>query len=275
MSDRDQSPLGRSVGYPERYDPAQLHAIERRHGRRLLGIDPDAPPFSGEDIWTAYEISWLNPSGKPDVACAEFRFRASSPRLVESKSLKLYLNSFNQTRFDDAEAVRSAIERDLSGACGEQVLVSLYGPPQWGEHLAPQALDGDCLDDLDVDVEHYRPEPALLSADDGAPVEEALYSHLLRSRCPVTGQPDWGSVSVTYRGPRIEREALLKYLVSFREHDEFHEQCVERIFVDVLERCRPQFLTVQARYLRRGGLDINPVRTSGDEAVHWHRTFRQ
>ncbi len=268
-------PLGQQVDYPDQYDPSQLYSIERSKGREQLEIADTALPFVGEDLWTAYEISWLNLRGKPQVACGEFHFRASSPNIVESKSLKLYLNSFNQSRFEDLETVRELIQQDLSAASGEKVRVALYAPEQWAQHLAPVHFHGDCIDDLDVAVEHYLPAPELLVADAGRHVEETLYSHLLRSRCPVTGQPDWASVAISYAGPAIERESLLKYLVSYRENDEFHEQCVERIFSDLQKRCGPQSLTVNARYLRRGGLDINPIRSSSAVPSRSLRGFRQ
>ena len=256
----ESSPLGKPVAYRDTYAPELLFPIERQLKRDELGLKPGALPFVGEDLWNAYELSWLDPRGKPVVALARFRVPASSPRLIESKSLKLYLNAFNQQRCADAAEVQVMIARDLSAAAGAEVGVEV-------EPLAlrPQRVfgypDGVCLDTLDVAIDTYQPAPELLTAG-GAEVSETLYSHLLKSNCLVTGQPDWGMVVVRYSGKAISREGLLRYIVSFREHNEFHEQCVERVFCDVLERCRPRELAVWARYTRRGGLDINPFRAS-------------
>lgn len=257
-------PLGREVAYPRAYDPALLFPIAREAGRDALGLAGDTLPFIGHDRWHAYELSWLDPRGKPVVATATFTVPADSPRLVESKSLKLYLNSLNSTRFADAEAVRARIAIDLSAAAGAPVAVEDGLPPVEGAATGrtpdpePTSIDG-----LDVACDEYdAPNPALLSADAGAAASETLSSDLLKSNCPVTGQPDWASVRIAYRGPRIDRAGLLRYLVSFREHAEFHEQCVERIFVDLMARCRPSELSVEARYTRRGGLDINPWRAT-------------
>ena len=256
------SALGKQVAGSARYDPALLFPIARTSGREVLGFA--APlPFHGVDIWNAYELSWLDPRGKPQVAIGEFRVPASSPNLIESKSFKLYLNSLNQARFADVDALRSVLMADLSDAAGSPIdlvlrAVGAANPPP----IEP--LDGECIDDLDITIEHYGPPQAeLLSRDAAAaPATEALVSHLLKSNCPVTGQPDWASVQIRYHGSRIDRAGLLRYLVSYRNHDDFHEQCVERIFRDVLARCAPQQLTVQARYTRRGGLDINPWRSN-------------
>jgi len=256
----DDSPLGKNSSYPDQYDPSLLYPVARAPLRLELGIT-DAPPFSGYDIWNAYELSWLDRKGKPHVALARFVVSADSPNIVESKSFKLYLNAFNQTRIGDAAAVQSMLERDLSAAFGGTVNVSLRAPRDCrGEML--EEWDGVCLDDLDIGMDCYQPAPDLLhTADDQ--VDEVLFSDLLKSNCPITGQPDWASVQVSYRGPRIDREGLLRYIVSFRQHGGFHEHCVERIFMDILTRCRPQQLTVYARYTRRGGLDINPLRSNG------------
>lgn len=249
-------PLGRSVEYPRHYDPTLLYPIERALGRRELGIAADALPFAGVDRWHAYELGWLDARGKPVAATATIEVPAESPRLIESKSLKLYLNSFNATRFEDREAVRARIAQDLSAAAGAPVEVA-FGLP-------PFAADGATLiDALDVDITRYGPPDAtLLQADEGDVVEETLASDLLKSNCPVTGQPDWARVVIAYRGPRLDRAGLLRYLVSFREHCEFHEQCAERIFTDLMRIARPHWLSVEARYTRRGGLDINPWRAT-------------
>ena len=261
MSTPDQSPLGKAVTWPDRYDRSLLFPIERAHGRGELGLGPEPLPFIGFDRWTAFELSWLDAQGKPQAGMAEFRVPAASPRLIESKSLKLYLNSLAQHRMPSAAALGESIAQDLSGAAGAQVDVSML--PSTGA-LGVRELEGECVDGLDVTIDSYGPpDPGLLQAHrDEGPVEESLISHLFRSNCPVTGQPDWASVQIRYRGPRLERTGLLKYLVSFRTHSGFHEQCVERVFLDVAARCVPEALSVYARYTRRGGLDINPWRAT-------------
>lgn len=254
-------PLGREVAYPRHFDAALLFPIARTLGRAEIGIGATLP-FIGHDRWHAYELSWLDGRGKPVVATATITVPGDSPHLVESKSLKLYLNSLNHTRFDDADAVRARIAADLSQAAGADVAV-VFGLPA----MAEAADDGTSIDGRDVEIASYGPPDAsLLAADDGETVEEHLTSALLKSNCPVTGQPDWASVHVVYRGPRIDRDALLRYLVSFRDHAEFHEQCVERVFVDLMAQCRLQALSVEARYTRRGGLDINPWRATPGHA---------
>lgn len=260
------SPLGKHSDYVSVYTPSLLSPIPRAESRRSLGIDAAALPFSGADLWTAYELSWLNARGKPQVAAAEFRFPAESPSLVESKSLKLYLNSLNQSRFDDAEQVRNIIAADLANASGAPVEVRLMSLAEVAQAGVASCV-GERVDDLDIDIDSYTLDPGLLRAA-GPVVEETLYSELLKSNCPVTGQPDWGTVTLSYRGLAIDRAGLLRYIVSFREHGDFHENCVERIFVDVMARCGPEELTVSARYTRRGGLDINPFRSNcGREAL--------
>ncbi len=255
------SPLGKAVSYCEEYNPALLFPISRAGKRAELGISDAALPFVGRDIWNAYELSWLNPRGKPVVALAEFSVPAISPRLIESKSLKLYLNSFNQTQFAGADEVAEYLRRDLSAGAGAPVGVQVVDVRQAQRVFALPA--GVCIDDLDIDITGYTPAPGLLRADASRPLEdETLYSHLLKSNCLVTGQPDWGLLAVRYSGAAIDREALLRYLISFRQHNEFHEQCVERIFCDIQRQCAPQRLAVWARYTRRGGLDINPLRAS-------------
>ena len=273
MSKPEDSPLGKSVAYGERYDPGLLFSIERAPQRAALGLG-EPLPFSGADLWTAYELSWLDPRGKPEVAIGVFRVPADSPRIVESKSLKLYLNSFSQTPFDSAVAVGRAIAADLGAAFGAAVAAELVGPREFGR-LRLAELEGESIDDLAIEVHDYAPRPDLLAAD-GPAVEETLVSHLFKSNCPVTGQPDWGSVQVRYRGPRIDRAGLLRYLVSYRRHAVFHEHCVERIFVDLHERCHPGKLTVYARFTRRGGIDINPFRSDWEPAPRAGvRTARQ
>ncbi|HEY5970815.1 MAG TPA: NADPH-dependent 7-cyano-7-deazaguanine reductase QueF [Pseudoxanthomonas sp.] len=265
MSTPHDSSLGREVAYPAHYDAGLLFPIPRAAGRSELGLTGDAPgsspgqalPFIGHDRWHAYELGWLDARGKPCVATATFTVPCDSPNLVESKSLKLYLNSLNAERFNSEAAVRERIAVDLSARAGADVAVEFGLPPMAGSG------PGESIDALDIGIDDYGPpNPGYLLADESQPVEELLVSDLLKSNCPVTGQPDWASVLLRYRGPRIDREGLLRYLVSFREHAGFHEQCVERIFHDVLARCRPQALSVEARYTRRGGLDINPWRAT-------------
>ncbi|WP_321532710.1 NADPH-dependent 7-cyano-7-deazaguanine reductase QueF [uncultured Desulfuromonas sp.] len=275
MSDLTEIPLGKTTEYPSQYDAGLLYPVPRCLKRDELGIG-EPLPFYGEDVWNSYELSWLNRKGKPVVALAVFRFSCQTPNLVESKSFKLYLNSLNQTRFEDQQAVIDCLRRDLSQASGGSVTVelsSLDDQSLW----QVQTLPGECLDSLDLDVEHYQLNADLLrdAADSADPVEEILYSHLLKSNCLITSQPDWASVWISYRGGRLDRQALLAYLISFRQHNEFHEQCVERIFTDLLRHCHPQSLTVYARYTRRGGLDINPWRSTEPGTAPQWRLSRQ
>ena len=263
--------LGKPVEYAGTYDPSRLQAIPRAPQREALGL-AEPLPFLGVDIWNSYELGWLDARGKPVVATATITVPAQSPQLIESKSLKLYLNSLNAARFDDAPAVRQRIANDLSQAAGAPIEVAFGLPPIDDAHD-----DAVSIDAIELDCDAYdAPDPSFLAVDDSAVADEILRSDLLKSNCPVTGQPDWASVRIAYRGPRIDRAGLLRYLVSFREHAEFHEQCVERIFVDLLARCGPQSLSVEARYTRRGGLDINPWRTlPGMNAPAAARDLRQ
>ena len=257
------SPLGQPTEYRADYAPELLFPIPRQLKRVELGISGTALPFVGEDLWNAYEVSWLNPKGKPVVALATFRVPANSPNLIESKSFKLYLNSFNQTAFVDVASVETTLVRDLSSAAGAPVSAKievLSGRPQ----VLLGYPQGILLDELDISCTAYQPAPALLAAVDGQKTEETLYSHLLKSNCLVTGQPDWAMVVIRYRGRPIDHAGLLRYIVSFRDHNEFHEQCVERIYCDIQRQCAPEALAVYARYTRRGGLDINPFRSSGE-----------
>lgn len=256
----EASPLGKAVAYAEHYDPSLLFPIPRQGKRAEIGLAEAALPFVGEDIWNAYELSWLDLRGKPVVALAHFIVPAVSPNLIESKSLKLYLNSFNQTRLCSTDELVATLTRDLSAAAGAPVLVHVA--PLSSRPQRPMGYPkGILLDGLEIDVDRYTPEPTLLRADTSRePVSETLYSHLLKSNCLVTGQPDWAMLVVRYTGAPIDREGLLRYIISFRQHNEFHEQCVERVFVDILRQCQPGALSVFARYTRRGGLDINPYR---------------
>ncbi|RJG25730.1 NADPH-dependent 7-cyano-7-deazaguanine reductase QueF [Massilia cavernae] len=261
----DQSPLGKTSAYQTQYAPELLFPIPRQQKRDELNLT-GALPFFGVDIWNAYELSWLNMRGKPQVGIATFTVPADSPNIIESKSFKLYLNSFNQTRLANPEALVELLREDVTAAAGAPVHVSLTLQENFGS-LKMGELEGLLIDRLDVEIDNYSPTPALLSTVKGEPpVSETLVSHLLKSNCLVTGQPDWGSVQIQYVGDQIDQEGLLKYLIGFREHNEFHEQCVERIFVDIMRQCAPQKLAVYARYTRRGGLDINPWRTNFSSA---------
>jgi 7-cyano-7-deazaguanine reductase len=254
--------LGKPTAYRDRYDASLLQAVPRSMNREPLGLYPDSLPFHGADIWTLYELSWLNAKGLPQVAVGEISLNANSINLIESKSFKLYLNSFNQTHLPDWEMVRSTLQRDLSACAQGDVSVNLFSVDRLeGSPIA--RLEGECLDQQDISIDSYEFDTGYLEGAAGSQiVEETLVSHLLKSNCLITNQPDWGSVQIRYRGPQINREALLRYLVSFRHHNEFHEQCVERIFNDLLRFCQPQQLSVYARYTRRGGLDINPWRSN-------------
>jgi 7-cyano-7-deazaguanine reductase len=257
----EHSPLGKTSAYQSTYAPELLFPIPRQQKRDELGLSGTLP-FFGVDIWNAYELSWLNMRGKPQVAIATFHAPADSPNIVESKSFKLYLNSFNQTRLANTDALLALLREDLSNGFGAPVHVSLSLPEDF-DKLKMGELDGLLLDRLDIEIDNYSPAPELLKANVGeTAVEETLVSHLLKSNCLVTGQPDWGSVQIRYVGPQIDQESLLRYLIGFREHNEFHEQCVERIFTDILRQCKPHKLAVYARYTRRGGLDINPWRAN-------------
>ena len=267
MNSVENSPLGLTTAYADRYDPSLLFPVARAIQRAEIGLS-DRVPFMGADLWTAFEVSWLNPRGKPQVALAHITVPCETPNMVESKSFKLYLNSFNQQVFDSADQVLLCLRRDLSEAVWRgsvqqgQVGVRLRLPSEWANEKVG-VPDGLSLDRLDVDCTDYQPAPHRLQADHSQPlVQEVLVSDLLKSNCLVTGQPDWGSVRIAYTGAPIDQAGLLRYLVSFRQHNEFHEQCVERLFMDIWNRCRPTRLSVYARYTRRGGLDINPWRTS-------------
>jgi 7-cyano-7-deazaguanine reductase len=282
MMTPEQSQLGKASAYPDQYDAAQLYPIARAPNRSEIGVGATLP-FLGADLWTAFELGWLNRRGKPQVALGHFTVPCETPNIIESKSFKLYLGSFNNTRFDDVDAVQACLRKDLNEALwhgapaqGSGVGVRILMPELFDREPVHE-LDGVNLDRLDVECTQYTPAPELLRADaDQQPVTETLCSRLLKSNCLVTGQPDWGSVQISYSGPQINQEGLLQYLVSFRNHNEFHEQCVERIYMDIWRRCKPARLAVYARYTRRGGLDINPFRTSAPQALPRNvRTARQ
>ncbi len=272
MNKPEDSQLGKAASYADQYTPSLLYPLPRAAQRSLIGVG-DQPVFLGADLWTAYELSWLNLRGKPQVAMGRLVVPCESTHLVESKSLKLYLNSFNNSRFESLAQVRDLMQQDLSaavwsgGTVNAGVGVQLLAPAQFGLEKM-QELEGVDIDRLDLDCTEFLPAPDLLSAAlDEKPVTETLTSHLLKSNCLVTGQPDWGSVAITYSGPQIDQAGLLQYIVSFRNHNEFHEHCVERIFMDIWTRCQPSKLCVYARYTRRGGVDINPWRSSHPQAL--------
>ena len=261
-------PLGKDTDYPQNYAPELLCPIARRDGRDRLGLDASLP-FTGVDTWHAWELTWLGPTGVPRVATARFDVPATSPNLVESKSLKLYLGSFAMTRFATPADVARAIETDLAGSAGAPVAVTL------NPASSVTRLEGRNIDGLELECEYAGVDASILAADSGDLVEETLNTHLLRSLCPVTGQPDMGSLLVSYAGPRIDAASLLRYVVSYRQHEDFHEACVERMFVDILAHCRPAGLTVCACYQRRGGIDINPFRTNANKLPRDRRLWRQ
>jgi len=262
-------PLGQSTQYPDQYDPSLLFQIPRTENRLKLGIkENQALPFVGVDIWNAFELSWLNPKGKPQIALAEFQIPADSPYMIESKSFKLYLNSLNNAHFADENELRERLIADLSVAAGSKITARI----QANETIAKkgmQEMGGVLLDRLDIEIDPRIPaDPSLLDVnEDFGPIEQCLVSHLLKSNCPVTGQPDWASVQIRYQGRPILEEGLLRYLIGFRQLGEFHEHCVETIFSDIKRECKPDKLSVYARYTRRGGLDINPFRT--DHNAPW------
>ncbi len=267
------APLGKSSEYPEQYSPDLLFPVPRDDNRRRLGLQDGRWPWFGEDLWQAWEISWLRPSGVPAVAWAEFIVPAASAALIESKSWKLYLNSLNQTVFSTPEQLQETVERDLSGACGAAVQMRLHSVDDAA--VAQGRPHGfELIDDEPVAEVPFGYDPASLTAGEGR-VSEKLCSHLLKSNCPVTGQPDWATITVEYTGPVIDRTGLLAYIVGFRHKQDFHEHCVETVFVDIMQRCLPESLTVCARYTRRGGLDINPWRSTEPGSVPSMRLVRQ
>lgn len=259
MSSVEHSQLGKPTEYAHRYDASLLFPIPRAPARAVIGVAA-ALPFCGVDIWNAYELSWLDPRGKPQVAVAEFRVPANSPRIIESKSFKLYLNSFAGERMAGSQ-LQITLERDLSAVAGAAVGVRLQ-PLGSLENIVVAEPEGILLDALDIDIDCYGPPGIEFLETENNHADESLVSHLLKSNCPVTGQPDWASVQISYAGPAINHAGLLRYLVSYRGHSGFHEQCVEQIWMDIARQCAPSRLSVYARYTRRGGLDINPWRSS-------------
>ena len=274
MVDHSDTSLGKETDYTDQYNPALLFPIPRAKARASGQRDIF---FVGVDLWTAYEISWLNPQGLPQVVIGEFLFPCDSQSIVESKSFKLYLNSLIQTQYRDRETIRQLLVADLSRVTGSTVDAVLYDMTEYNGFNPIVEPQGVCLDQQPVMVDIYQPNPDFLCCADENEllVEECLYSHLLKTNCPVTNQPDWASVYINYKGPAIDRDSLLKYIVSFRQHQDFHEQCVEKIFQDITERCQPSELSVYARYMRRGGLDINPYRSSINTVPPALRQVRQ
>ena len=275
ISAPDDLSLGKQVDYEFEYNPDLLQGVPRSLSRDTLNLAGSGLPFDGIDTWTGYELSWLNLKGKPNVAILECHVPITSKNLIESKSFKLYLNSFNQTKFASAEDVRQVLQADLSACAGEPVEVKLILPEQLSS-LQFQEFTGTLLDSLDVEIDQYSPNTQYLTvAKNETGIQETLVSHLLKSNCLITSQPDWASIQIRYEGKAIEHEGLLKYLISFRQHNEFHEQCVERIYNDIMQHCQPDKLTVCARYTRRGGLDINPFRSNYEAPYANHRQARQ
>ncbi|WP_438864209.1 NADPH-dependent 7-cyano-7-deazaguanine reductase QueF [Neptunicella sp.] len=265
--------LGKSVNYIDQYAPQLLQPVPRSLNRKELNII-EQQPFHGEDIWNGYELSWLNQKGKPCVAIMQVNVAFDSVNLIESKSFKLYLNSFNQSRFDNIEHVQRTISRDLGACAAGHVTVKLYTPGDFNR-FAVTDLPGQCIDDVDIQIDQYTPAGELLHCNPTQSKNETLVSHLLKSNCLITQQPDWASIAIRYQGPAIDHGGLLRYLISFRQHNEFHEQCVERIFCEIQQRCQPEKLTVYARYTRRGGLDINPFRSNFEQCWPNYRLARQ
>ncbi|NDW20574.1 NADPH-dependent 7-cyano-7-deazaguanine reductase QueF [Alteromonas hispanica] len=278
ISAPDNLSLGKTVDYEFEYNPELLQGVPRSLSRDTLSLTSSTLPFEGIDTWTGYELSWLNAKGKPQVAILECMVPISSMNLIESKSFKLYLNSFNQTKFDDSDDVKQVLVKDLSACAGEQVEVNLILPSAF-EDLKFREFKGTLLDDLDIEVDNYEPDSSYLrtsiSTEKPQEISETLVSHLLKSNCLITSQPDWASIQIRYEGAPIDHEGLLRYLISFRQHNEFHEQCVERIYTDIYTQCKPKKLTVCARYTRRGGLDINPFRTNFEAPYPNDRQARQ
>lgn len=257
-------PLGKKTTYVSQYSPDLLFSIPRKLNRKQIGVTSPLP-FKGCDIWNAFELSWLNAKGRPIVALAEFLLPCESPNIIESKSLKLYLNSFNNTKFNSLDEVQTTIRKDLSLKADYPVEVKIILITDF-KVKEKSMFSGICIDDFEVACNIYSVNPEFLHNSSKKIVSEILYSDLLKSNCPITGQPDWGSVQISYTGQQIDHQGLLKYIISFRNHDEFHEQCVERIFMDIMRKCSPEKLTIYARYVRRGGLDINPYRSTEDDA---------
>ncbi len=260
----NQSGLGKKVAYKATYNPELLFAIPRESKRQEIGINQPIP-FVGFDLWNHYEVSWLNQKGKPIVAVASLFYSCESPNIIESKSMKLYFNSFNNTQISDTESLKRTIEQDISIRIEAPVSVNITELNTAKDERFYVSMTGVCLDHLDIDCSIYTVNPTYLSTESSIVVEETLFSNLLKANCLVTNQPDWATVQIYYKGLKINHEGLLKYLISFRNHNEFHEQCIERIFMDIMRHCQPEKLAVYGRFTRRGGLDINAYR--GTEVI--------
>ncbi|WP_099074420.1 NADPH-dependent 7-cyano-7-deazaguanine reductase QueF [Proteus alimentorum] len=267
--------LGKETQYHNQYDAGLLQGVPRSLNRDSLALTAENLPFHGADIWTMYELSWLNSRGLPQVAIGHVELDATTENLIESKSFKLYLNSFNQTRFESWDIVEKTLLKDLTTCAKGKINLTIYPL----SHFTSQPIvnfAGECIDEQDIEIDNYQFDVQWLNESTTETlVEETLVSHLLKSNCLITNQPDWGSVAIQYKGKKIDREKLLRYLVSFRQHNEFHEQCVERIFHDIMQLCEPETLTVYARYTRRGGLDINPWRSNCEFVPEISRLARQ
>jgi 7-cyano-7-deazaguanine reductase len=268
----DYLTLGKDVQYQENYSPQLLQGVPRSLNRQEINVSAELP-FTGMDIWNGYELSWLNLKGKPLVAIMQCLVPISSPNLIESKSFKLYLNSFNQHKIASIDELQHTLQKDLSRCAEEQVSVRIT-PASGFKYVENSEFEGECIDELDIEIDNYLLSPEYLNAQ-GAEVTESLFSNLLKSNCLITNQPDWASVFIRYQGQQIDKAGLLRYLISFRKHNEFHEQCVERIFCDIMHYCKPDKLTVYARYTRRGGLDINPFRSNFENCYQDKRLARQ
>ena len=261
-----ESPLGKKTSYISTYDPSLLFPMPRKANRDLLEV-PNPLPFEGVDIWNCYELSWINSKGKPQIAIAELQVPCTSDNIVESKSLKLYLGSFQFTPFSSDMEVKEKLEKDLSEAFKGNILVLLHSVNAF-VNTPISTFSGSCIDDLDVEITTYKPDASLLETEETL-VKESLYTHLLKSNCLCTGQPDWGSLWISYEGRKINQASLLKYVISFRNQNDFAEPCIERIYMDIQNQCSPTHLTVYGRYTRRGGIDINPFRTNA-KVPHWN-----
>jgi 7-cyano-7-deazaguanine reductase len=255
---QDQLPLGQNSAQPITYDPSVLVPVKRSLARKVEGIDESL--FFGHDLWNCWEVSWLNPDGRPEIRIGQLVVPASSPYLCESKSLKLFLNSFANDRFISDQVLIDKVCGDLEAVLGVRPDFHLYSASD--QRFAVEAPKGICLDTLNVNLAVYTPDARLLQVDPNREVSERFHTHLFRSNCPVTGQPDWATVVVKYAaGVALFPQSLLAYLVSYRNHTGFHEACIERIYQDLYECLNPSELVVWAGFLRRGGLDINPVRS--------------
>lgn len=274
MADYTFTELGKETSYSDSYDPSLLCPIPRVKARQIEK-QSSSLPFVGVDVWTGYELSWLNLDGLPQIAIVEFMIPCDSESIVESKSFKLYLNSYIQTKFASIEAVQIQLVKDISAATGAVVEVCLYEIAEYQGIQPVSEPQGHCIDRQSLVIDRYSPDSTLLGVEGEEQVSETLYSHLLKTNCPVTDQPDWASIYIFYKGPKIDRAGLLKYIVSYRQHQDFHEQCVEQIFMHILSACEPTELSVYARYMRRGGLDINPFRSTHTARPPLFRQVRQ